>query len=77
MLFAIFKPFMTEKFRSRLFLHGSNIQSLLEHVDPKALRKRHGGLLPEPEISGEVLWEMLRHYEEEYKCKLYYCFVFL
>ncbi|KAJ0182048.1 hypothetical protein K1T71_002770 [Dendrolimus kikuchii] len=67
MLFAIFKPFIAEKLRTRLHLHGSNIQSLLTHIDPKALRKRHGGLLPEPEIPGDVLWEMLRHYEEEYK----------
>ncbi|CAH0602931.1 unnamed protein product [Chrysodeixis includens] len=67
MLFAIFKPFMREKLRSRIHFHGTNMNSLMQHVDPKALRKRHGGLLPEPELSGEVLWKMLRHYEEEYK----------
>ncbi|KAJ8726550.1 hypothetical protein PYW07_001248 [Mythimna separata] len=75
MLFAIFKPFMREKLRSRVHFHGTNMSSLMEHVDPKALRKRHGGLLPEPEITGDVLWKMLRHYEEEYKLANSYGYV--
>ncbi|KPI94647.1 Alpha-tocopherol transfer protein-like [Papilio xuthus] len=75
MLFAIFKPFLREKLRSRIFFHGSDKQSLLTHVDPKALRKRHGGLLPEPEINGEVLWKMLHHYEENFKVANSYGYV--
>ncbi|PZC81181.1 hypothetical protein B5X24_HaOG213282 [Helicoverpa armigera] len=75
MLFAIFKPFMREKLRSRIHFHGNNMNSLKEHIDPKALRKRHGGLLPEPEITGDVLWKMLRHYEEEYKLANSYGYV--
>lgn len=71
-LLAMFRPFIAEKLRTRLHLHGSNMQSLLAHVDPKALRKRHGGLLPDPEITGEVLWEMLRHYEDDYKSIISY-----
>ncbi|XP_026321621.1 alpha-tocopherol transfer protein-like [Hyposmocoma kahamanoa] len=66
MLFAVFKPFLREKLRSRIFFHG-NSPNLLNHVDAIALRKRHGGLLPEPEISGDVLWKMLYHYEEDFK----------
>lgn len=75
MLFAIFKPFMREKLRSRIYFHGNNMNSLMEHIDPKALRKRHGGLLPDPEITGDVLWKMLRHYEEEYKLANSYGYV--
>ncbi|XP_022821051.1 alpha-tocopherol transfer protein [Spodoptera litura] len=75
MLFAIFKPFMREKLRSRIHFHGNNMNSLMQHVDPKALRKRHGGLLPDPEITGDVLWKMLRHYEEEYKLANSYGYV--
>ncbi|CAH2067258.1 unnamed protein product, partial [Iphiclides podalirius] len=67
MLFAIFKPFLREKLRSRIHFHGSDSQALLAHVDPRALRKRHGGSLSEPEITGEVLWKMLHHYEENFK----------
>lgn len=68
MLFAIFKPFMREKLRNRIFFHGSDKQSLLNYIDAKALRKRHGGALPEPEIPGDVLWKMLHHYEDNFKC---------
>ncbi|XP_068621423.1 alpha-tocopherol transfer protein-like [Battus philenor] len=75
MLFAIFKPFLREKLRSRIHFHGSDKQSLLSHVDAKALRKRHGGLLPEPEITGEVLWKMLQHYEESFKVANSYGYV--
>ncbi|KAG6450369.1 alpha-tocopherol transfer protein-like [Manduca sexta] len=67
MLFALFKPFMREKLRARIYLHGSDMRSLRAHIDAKALRKRHGGLLPEPEIPGEVLWGMLHHYEDDFK----------
>ncbi|XP_013201282.2 alpha-tocopherol transfer protein-like isoform X1 [Amyelois transitella] len=67
MLFAIFKPFMREKLRSRIHFHGTNFESLLSHIDAKATRKRHGGALPEPEIPGEVLWKMLQYYEEDFK----------
>lgn len=67
MLFALFKPFMREKLRARIHLHGSDMRSLRSHIDARALRKRHGGLLPEPEIPGEVLWKMLHHYEDDFK----------
>ncbi|XP_028034135.1 alpha-tocopherol transfer protein-like [Bombyx mandarina] len=67
MLFAIFKPFIREKLRGRIHLHGSNLASLREHIDPEALRKRHGGYLPEPEIDGEVLWKMMCFHEKDFE----------
>ncbi|XP_072936995.1 clavesin-2-like isoform X2 [Epargyreus clarus] len=75
MLFAIFKPFLREKLRSRIFFHGFNQASLLKHVDPVALRKRHGGLLPEPEVSGPVLWKMMHYYEDNFKVTNSYGYV--
>lgn len=67
MLFAIFKPFMREKLRSRIHFHGTDRRSLLSHIDARATRKRHGGDLSEPEIPGQTLWHMLQHYEEDFK----------
>ncbi|KAL4712966.1 hypothetical protein ACJJTC_012036 [Scirpophaga incertulas] len=67
MLFAIFKPFMKEKLRSRIHFHGYNRASLHTHIDPSCLRKRHGGDLPEPELSGKVLLECLLYYENQIK----------
>lgn len=72
MLFAIFKPFLRQKLRSRIYFHGNDTASLLQHIDANALRKRHGGTLPDPEIPGEVLWKMLYHYEEKFKSKYYF-----
>ncbi|XP_041980353.1 alpha-tocopherol transfer protein-like [Aricia agestis] len=66
-LFAMFKPFLREKLRSRIFFHGSDKQSLLQHVDPASVMTRFGGSLPDDEVSGEVMWEMLHHYEENFK----------
>ncbi|KAI5634526.1 CRAL/TRIO domain-containing protein [Phthorimaea operculella] len=69
MLFAIFKPFLREKLRKRIHFHGADRESLYAHVDKMALRARHGGDLPEPEIPGEVLWKMLHHYEDDFKAR--------
>lgn len=46
-IFQMFKPFMNERMRERLFVHGSDLSSLHRHVDPKHLPKRYGGELPE------------------------------
>ncbi|XP_061707559.1 alpha-tocopherol transfer protein-like isoform X1 [Cydia pomonella] len=67
MVFALFKPFLREKLRSRIHFHGNNMNSLKAHVDGKALRPRHGGSLPEMEVTGELLWKMLSHYEDGFK----------
>ncbi|XP_026487299.1 alpha-tocopherol transfer protein-like [Vanessa tameamea] len=67
MLFAIFKPFLRQKLRSRIHFHGYDKKSLLKHIHEDALMKRVGGSLPDDEISGEVLWKMLYHYEDNLK----------
>nr|XP_034839030.1 alpha-tocopherol transfer protein-like [Maniola hyperantus] len=67
MLFAIFKPFLSDKLRSRIFFHGSDRKSLLKHIDGDALMQRIGGSLPDDGISGEVMWKMMHHYEESFR----------
>lgn len=47
MIFQIFKPFLNEKMRERLFIHGSDFSSLHEHVDKAHLPKKYGGEMPE------------------------------
>ncbi|EEB12004.1 conserved hypothetical protein [Pediculus humanus corporis] len=41
--FSIFKAFLTEKMKKRLYFHGSNLQSLHEHVTPNCLPPELGG----------------------------------
>lgn len=77
MLFAIFKPFLREKLRSRIFFHGSDKESLLKHIQPGSLMRRVGGDLPDDDITGEVLWKMLNHYEDEFRRKFFFPQFFL
>lgn len=67
MVFNIFKPFINEKMKSRIFFHGEDRESLHKHIDPKFLPKRYGGVHPDyPQkewFDGfrkdkEIMWEM-------------------
>lgn len=45
-VFAITKPFLSEKLKSRICFHGSNLKSLHEHIGPHLLPSDYGGNLP-------------------------------
>ncbi|XP_066268219.1 alpha-tocopherol transfer protein-like [Branchiostoma lanceolatum] len=42
-IFAIIKPFMSEKMRNRIHLHGPKTETLLQYVDRDALPPEYGG----------------------------------
>uniref|UniRef100_A0A182PGB9 CRAL-TRIO domain-containing protein n=1 Tax=Anopheles epiroticus TaxID=199890 RepID=A0A182PGB9_9DIPT len=42
-VFNMFKSFMSEKNRSRLYVHGSNLEKLYEHIPKRLLPKEYGG----------------------------------
>lgn len=46
-IFNFFKPFLNDQMRERLFIHGSNMESLHKHIDPKFLPARYGGIHPD------------------------------
>ncbi|XP_022127946.2 alpha-tocopherol transfer protein-like [Pieris rapae] len=75
MLFALFKPFLSTKLRSRIHFHGSDTTLLLKDVDASQLVERCGGTLPESEETGDVMWKMLCHYEEDFKTKISHGYV--
>lgn len=52
MVFALFKPFLREKLRSRIHMHGSDRVSLHSFLSPKCLPQRYGGLVDLPEVTG-------------------------
>ncbi|KRF77805.1 alpha-tocopherol transfer protein isoform X2 [Drosophila virilis] len=57
--FKIFKPFLNTSMRERLFIHGSDMSSLHEHIYPEHLPKRYGGM---HEDYSYTLWlDMLQH----------------
>ncbi|EZA59217.1 hypothetical protein DMN91_007783 [Ooceraea biroi] len=71
MAFAIFKPFLEEKLRKRIFFHGRNREPLMAHIDKKALFKMYGGELDEPEeLFGTNLWQLMCQYDVLFKALL-------
>lgn len=66
MLYAIFKPFIGEKLRKRIFFHGDNFSTLLEHVDGKFLPTQYGGEMKLETIYGPQLHKLICQFEQEF-----------
>jgi len=47
MVYQMFKPFINERMRERLFVHGTDLSSLHKYVSPSHLPQKYGGDLPE------------------------------
>ncbi|XP_028127985.1 clavesin-1-like isoform X3 [Diabrotica virgifera virgifera] len=47
MCYNIFKPFLDDKMKERIFFHGEDMESLHRHIDPKHLPERYGGIHPD------------------------------
>lgn len=47
LVWKMFKPFVREKLRKRMFFHGSKMNSLHTHMAPSHLPANYGGSLPE------------------------------
>jgi len=45
-MYAVFKPFLKKKLRKRIFMHGSDMESLHQHIDPEHLPCEWGGERP-------------------------------
>ncbi|XP_060518926.1 alpha-tocopherol transfer protein-like isoform X2 [Cylas formicarius] len=66
-VFALFKPFLREKLRSRIIFHGTDRKSLHQHMDPKCLPQCYGGTLDLPRIDGAQWLELLEKCDQEFK----------
>lgn len=67
MVFALFKPFLREKLRSRIIFHGTDRESLHSYVSPKCLPDVYGGSVALPRISGLQWYELLLKCDKEYE----------
>lgn len=47
MAFQVFKPFLSDRMRERVFIHGSDMASLHEHIGKSHLPAKYGGEMPE------------------------------
>ncbi|XP_012233421.1 clavesin-1 [Linepithema humile] len=55
MVWQMFKPFVKEKLKKRMFFHGTKMSSLHSHIPPSHLPKNYDGQLPEIDY-GSVDW---------------------
>lgn len=63
MVWTMFKPFVREKLKGRLYFHGDKMSSLHKHMDPNYLPADYGGTKPKINYTGAD-W-----YPEIDKCK--------
>lgn len=47
MAWQVFKPFLNERMRKQVFIHGTDMTSLHEHIDKGHLPTKYGGDMPE------------------------------
>lgn len=66
MVFALFKPFLREKLRNRIYWHGSDRESLQQHIAPKCLPTCYGGTIDMPKVKGEEWYQLLLKCDKEY-----------
>lgn len=67
MVFALFKPFLQEKLRSRIIFHGKNRKTLHQYIDSTCLPACYGGSLDLPRIEGPQWLELLEKCDSEFK----------
>ncbi|PSN38162.1 hypothetical protein C0J52_14549 [Blattella germanica] len=72
MVWAMFKPFIREKLKKRMFFHGNKMKSLHEHIDPNYLPENYGGKLPKINYSGKDWYPVIRSIDDDFKGKLSY-----
>lgn len=46
-IWQVFKPFLNERMRKQVFIHGTNKESLHKHIDKAHLPTKYGGELPD------------------------------
>lgn len=47
MAWQVFKPFLSDRMRKQIFIHGSDMDSLHQHIDKANLPMKYGGEMPE------------------------------
>lgn len=67
MLYAIFKPFINEKLRKRLYFHGVDRKSLFSHIAKEYIPSMYEGTLSIPLCPGYLLAEILTKFDSEFE----------
>lgn len=57
-VYNIFKPFLSDMMKKRIFFHGTDWDSLHKHIDAKHLPTRYGGVHPDYNYNDWIDWFM-------------------
>ncbi|XP_018329677.1 clavesin-1 isoform X3 [Agrilus planipennis] len=66
-VWSMFKPFIKEKLKSRMYFHGDKMPSLHQHLAPSHLPKNYGGELPEIDYTGNDWYPAIEEHVEHIK----------
>lgn len=66
-VFALFKPFLREKLKTRIIFHGTDRKSLHQYISPKCLPDCYGGTVQIPRVTGPQWLELLLMCDKEYE----------
>ncbi|KAI5704669.1 hypothetical protein M8J75_007744 [Diaphorina citri] len=75
MLFQLFRPFLREKMRTRMFFHGPNTEGLLKYIDSKCVPTKYGGTCTTSLNNGQALWKLVCQYDNEFRKKAKYGYI--
>ncbi|EGI67810.1 Alpha-tocopherol transfer protein-like protein [Acromyrmex echinatior] len=67
MVWQMFKPFVREKLRNRMFFHGSKMSSFHAHIPPSHLPKNYDGELPEIDYTSADWYPTVMSHEDKIK----------
>lgn len=65
-VFALFKPFLREKLRGRIYFHSTDRNSLHSHISPMNLPPCYGGTSDIPRVNGDEWYDLLLKCDQEY-----------
>lgn len=74
-VFALFKPFLREKLRNRIYFHGTDRDSLHKHMSPECLPKCYAGTIDIPRVKGEDWLILLRKCDKEFEALNQYGYI--
>ncbi|XP_013133734.1 PREDICTED: clavesin-1 [Papilio polytes] len=60
-VWRMFKPFIRDKLRNRIYFHGSDMSSLHKHLSPSHLPADYDGQLPAIDYSGADWYPVIQH----------------
>lgn len=64
MVWSLFKPFIREKLKNRIFFHGSDMKKLHQYLSPDVLPTNYGGKMPKIDYSGKDWYPCVLNYKD-------------